>query len=129
VTAAPTTGWDVAPIPQSAVPEPDEPEYITEEPAGGIPDVVTDPGPPAPLGTVPAPTRRVDPAPDERATAARPTSAAAPVPSRAPQRAGGSVPQNSRYGEAVVREILNAQFMHEETIEPKVAQQPSSGGE
>ncbi|GAA4265480.1 DNA polymerase III subunit gamma and tau [Frondihabitans peucedani] len=117
--AAPTTGWDVAPIPQSAPPEPDEPEYITEEPPGGVPSVDVDPVPAAPAATPPAGAPAPTPA------------AAAPQPVRSSQRAGGSVPQNSRYGEAVVREILNAQFMHEETIAPKVTPQSGAplGGE
>jgi DNA polymerase-3 subunit gamma/tau len=111
--AATTTGWDVAAIPQSAPPEPDEPEYISEEPAGGVPPVEID----APsvnrvseaLGSVPSAAQ----------TAPAPQRSAPPAPN------GRGIPQNSRYGEAVVREILNAQFIEEETIVPRVT--PLSG--
>ncbi|BDZ51660.1 hypothetical protein GCM10025867_39010 [Frondihabitans sucicola] len=125
--AAPTTGWDVAPIPQSAPPEPDEPEYITEEPPDGVPEADLDPAPSALPGKAPVAPAGTDVGTGTAEAAA--TTAATPVAPRAaprtPPRAGGSVPQNSRYGEAVVREILNAQFMHEETIAPRVT--PQSG--
>ena len=49
--SAPVTGWDVAPIPQSAPPEPDEPEHITEEPPGGVPTVDAAPPPAEAVGT------------------------------------------------------------------------------
>jgi DNA polymerase-3 subunit gamma/tau len=35
------------------------------------------------------------------------------------------IPAGSRYGEAVVREILGAQFIEEETIAPRVTPQRS----
>jgi len=124
--AAPVTGWDVAPIPQSAPPEPDEPEHITEEPPGGAPVVDAAPAPaaapagtatasgPAPSSTTASPTR------DAAAPAGR---ASTPVAQRAaaagdPRR---GIPAGSRYGEAVVREILGAQFLHEETVAPRQA--------
>ena len=153
---ASVTGWDVAPIPQSAPPEPDEPEYITEEPVGGAPTVDAAPAPsPAATGAAVAPSYGASaPVSSPRASSsgesAAPSAAGAP-PARSARpeasmeglessRVAGApvghpsvrdvprgdasplrgVPQNSRYGEAVVREILNAQFLQEETIEPRV---------
>ncbi|WP_423918659.1 DNA polymerase III subunit gamma and tau [Frigoribacterium sp. 2-23] len=132
--AGPVTGWDVAPIPQSAPPEPDEPEYITEEPEGGVPPVDVEPpadievGEPSP----PAPAPRSGPV---NGAAPAPSPAAAPTASSgspsAPERRAATgdprrgIPANSRYGEAVVREILGAQFIHEETIAPSVTPQRS----
>ncbi|GAB2982305.1 DNA polymerase III subunit gamma and tau [Frigoribacterium salinisoli] len=127
----PVTGWDVAPIPQSGPPEPDEPEHITEEPPGGAPtvDAGTAPTPPsASAASVPGPATAV---PAERRPAAEPAAPApgAPTvpagPSAAQRRAAAGdplrgVPAGSRYGEAVVREILGAQFLGEETIAPVV---------
>ena len=115
---APVTGWDVAAIPQAAPPEPDEPEHITEEPDGGAP----------PLDAAPA----SEPVASSRPAAA-PSGSAAPSGASvsAPDRrvAAGDprrgIPANSRYGEAVVREILNAQFIEEETIAPRVTPQRS----
>ena len=127
----PVTGWDVAPIPQSGPPEPDEPEHITEEPPGGAPtvDAAPAPTPPsAPAASVPGPAtaapaeRRPDPEP---ATPAPTAPSASAAPSAAQRRAAAGdplrgVPAGSRYGEAVVREILGAQFLGEETIAPAV---------
>jgi len=42
-----------------------------------------------------------------------------------PSQPVASVPENSRYGESVVREILNATFISEETVEPT---RPTSNG-
>ncbi|ROQ36741.1 DNA polymerase-3 subunit gamma/tau [Frondihabitans sp. PhB188] len=139
-SSAPTTGWDVAPIPQSAPPEadrpgpdelgpdepgPDLPEHISTEPPGGVPPVDVEPPvdarPAAPASTpaasaaAPAATRSAAPAHSAPSAQSAPRT---PAPSR-------GVPQNSRYGEAVVREILNAQFIHEETVAPRVT--PQSG--
>ncbi|MBF4575975.1 DNA polymerase III subunit gamma and tau [Frondihabitans sp. VKM Ac-2883] len=117
--STPTTGWDVAAIPQSAPPEPDEPigdipepdlpETITEEPAGGVP----------PLGATPpieGGAYQLQPDPAGR----QPDPSVLP-PATAPRSAGRTIPQTSRYGEAVVREILGAQFIQEETIAPRVS--------
>lgn len=117
--SAPTTGWDVAAIPQSAPPEPDEPigdipepdlpETITEEPAGGVP----------PLGaTPPIEGGASQSQPD---AAGRQPDPSVSTPATAPRSAGRTIPQTSRYGEAVVREILGAQFIQEETIAPRVS--------
>jgi len=120
----PVTGWDVAPIPQSAPPEPDEPEHITEEPPGGVPTVDAAPPPveaaaprtaPAASGTGPAPEGRP-------ATPAGPPAAARRAAAGDPRR---GIPNGSRYGEAVVREILGAQFIEEETVAPRVTPQRS----
>ncbi|WP_119869076.1 DNA polymerase III subunit gamma and tau [Frondihabitans sp. 762G35] len=129
--AVPTTGWDVAPIPQSAPPEPDEPEYISEEPEGGVPTLEPAPVEAAPGGGVAAGDAPERPAAAAGATApatqaapaAREAAPAVATPAAAP--AGRGVPRGSRYGEAVVREILNAQFIEEETIAPRVT--PLSG--
>ncbi len=117
--SAPTTGWDVAAIPQSAppeadepigdIPEPDLPETITEEPAGGVP----------PLGaTPPIEGGASQSQPD---AAGRQPDPSVSTPATAPRSAGRTIPQTSRYGEAVVREILGAQFIQEETIAPRVS--------
>ncbi|WP_223269327.1 DNA polymerase III subunit gamma and tau [Frigoribacterium sp. ACAM 257] len=118
--AGPVTGWDVATIPQTPPPEPDEPEFITEEPAGGVPTV--DAAPP-PSDVAPA----APSAPAARAAAAPPQ---AQGPSASQRRAAAGdprrgIPAGSRYGEAVVREILGAQFIEEETIAPRVTPQRS----
>ncbi|ROS52887.1 DNA polymerase III subunit gamma and tau [Frigoribacterium sp. PhB24] len=127
--AAPVTGWDVAPIPQTAPPEPDEPEHITEEPPGGVPTVDAAPPPPevdAASAGRPAARTSSSPAPAPSAPAAS-TGAG---PSVAERRAATGdprrgIPTGSRYGEAVVREILGAQFIEEETIAPRVTPQRS----
>ncbi|VXB19354.1 DNA polymerase III subunit gamma and tau [Frigoribacterium sp. 9N] len=129
--STPVTGWDVAPIPQTPPPEPDEPEHITEEPPGGVPTVDAAPPPPevdAPsagtgTGTAAAPS------PSTAATST-PTASAGAGPSVAERRAATGdprrgIPTGSRYGEAVVREILGAQFIEEETIAPRVTPQRS----
>jgi DNA polymerase-3 subunit gamma/tau len=59
----------------------------------------------------------------DRATAADPAPGATAVTGRAPSAPARGIAQGSRYGEAVVREILGAQFIHEETIAPKVSPQ------
>lgn len=110
--ALPTRGWDVAVIPQSAPPEPDEPEYISEEPAGGVPPVEIEATATAAPATTSAPGPAAATSPAERSAA----------PKSPPPSARG-VAQGSRYGEAVVREILNAQFINEETIAPRVTPQ------
>ncbi|MBD8702566.1 DNA polymerase III subunit gamma and tau [Frigoribacterium sp. CFBP 13712] len=132
--ASPVTGWDVAAIPQTAPPEPDEPEHITEEPDGGAPRIDADP---APVAAPPA-TGRPSDGPTSSSASSRVSTSGAGAPSE-PSRSGASAPErraaagdprrgipaNSRYGEAVVREILNAQFIEEETIAPRVTPQRS----
>jgi DNA polymerase-3 subunit gamma/tau len=125
-TSAPVTGWDVAPIPQSAPPEPDEPEHITEEPPGGVPTVDAAP-PPAEVVGVPV-GRPTGPAASTTSAPAAPSASAGP--SVAERRAATGdprrgIPTGSRYGEAVVREILGAQFIEEETLAPRVTPQRS----
>ncbi|KQO46531.1 MULTISPECIES: DNA polymerase III subunit gamma and tau [unclassified Frigoribacterium] len=130
---APVTGWDVATIPQTPPPEPDEPEHITEEPPGGVPTV--DAAPPPPEADVPPAGRSVSGPPSSAATAstpgpASPAATAGAGPSVAERRAATGdprrgIPTGSRYGEAVVREILGAQFIEEETIAPRVTPQRS----
>ncbi len=159
-TSAPTTSWDVAPIPQSAPPEPDEPEYITEEPPDGVPEydaeppaatavpVTPDAGTPsggaqssttwstAAIGADETPaTASATPTPGVTdastppaagggpATAADPARGVTAAAGRDPSAPARGIAQGSRYGEAVVREILGAQFIHEETIAPKVSPQ------
>ncbi|MBP1241213.1 DNA polymerase-3 subunit gamma/tau [Frigoribacterium sp. PvP120] len=120
----PVTGWDVAPIPQSAPPEPDEPEHITEEPPGGVPTVDAAPPPAEAVAPRTAPTASgTGPAPEARpATPAGPPAAARRAAAGDPRR---GIPNGSRYGEAVVREILGAQFIEEETVAPRVTPQRS----
>jgi DNA polymerase-3 subunit gamma/tau len=130
---APVTGWDVATIPQTPPPEPDEPEHITEEPPGGVPTV--DAAPPPPEVDAAAAGRSVAGPPPSAATTSTPTPAAPAAstgagPSVAERRAATGdprrgIPTGSRYGEAVVREILGAQFIEEETIAPRVTPQRS----
>ncbi|ROS61727.1 DNA polymerase-3 subunit gamma/tau [Frigoribacterium sp. PhB160] len=127
--SGPVTGWDVATIPQSGPPEPDEPEHITEEPPGGVPTVDAAP-PPAEVVTPGASAPRS--APTAPATGGgAPARTAPPAGPSAPERrqAAGDprrgIPAGSRYGEAVVREILGAQFIEEETIAPSVTPQRS----
>ncbi|MFJ2354516.1 DNA polymerase III subunit gamma and tau [Frigoribacterium sp. NPDC087798] len=126
--STPVTGWDVAPIPQTPPPEPDEPEHITEEPPGGVPTV--DAAPPPPEVDVP-PARPAAAAPSpSTADTSTPTASAGAGPSVAERRAATGdprrgIPTGSRYGEAVVREILGAQFIEEETIAPRVTPQRS----
>ena len=63
------------------------------------------------------------PAPDGRpATPAGPPAAARRAAAGDPRR---GIPNGSRYGEAVVREILGAQFIEEETVAPRVTPQRS----
>jgi DNA polymerase-3 subunit gamma/tau len=123
---AAVTGWDVAPIPQ-APPEPDEPEHITEEPPGGVPTVDAAPPPPE-VDAGPAGRSQGSSVTPSAPTA--PTPSSGPGPSVAERRAATGdprrgIPTGSRYGEAVVREILGAQFIEEETIAPRVAPQRS----
>ena len=125
--STPVTGWDVAPIPQTPPPEPDEPEHITEEPPGGVPTV--DAAPPPPEVDVPPARPAASPSPSTAATST-PTASAGAGPSVAERRAATGdprrgIPTGSRYGEAVVREILGAQFIEEETIAPRVTPQRS----
>ena len=125
--STPVTGWDVAPIPQTPPPEPDEPEHITEEPPGGVPTV--DAAPPPPEVDVPPARPAAAPSPSTAATST-PTASAGAGPSVAERRAATGdprrgIPTGSRYGEAVVREILGAQFIEEETIAPRVTPQRS----
>ena len=134
-SAGPVTGWDVAPIPQTGPPEPDEPEYITEEPPGGAPTVdaaplpadVVAPGTSAPATSAPATRPAATPAAAPAASGRTAPPAGAPAADR--RAAAGDprrgIPSGSRYGEAVVREILNAQFIEEETIAPRVTPQRS----
>ncbi|TPW73457.1 DNA polymerase III subunit gamma and tau [Schumannella sp. 10F1B-5-1] len=62
------------------------------------------------------------PAARSSAAASMPTAAAAPAARRTPPTAPRrpAAPQGQRYGEAVVREILNATFIEEHQIESKV---------
>ncbi|KQN45394.1 DNA polymerase III subunit gamma and tau [Frigoribacterium sp. Leaf44] len=132
---APVTGWDVATIPQTPPPEPDEPEHITEEPPGGVPTVDAAPPPPevdaaaagrsgagaSPRAATTSTAASAAPAPD-LSTGAGPSVAERRAATGDPRR---GIPTGSRYGEAVVREILGAQFIEEETIAPRVAPQRS----
>ena len=138
-SSAPVTGWDVAPIPQAPPPEPDEPEHITEEPPGGVPTVDAAPPPPEVDGTAPArggpgapvaPSQTSSPSASGGGSSSGPAPSTGAAPSIAERRAATGdprrgIPSGSRYGEAVVREILGAQFIEEETIAPRVTPQRS----
>ena len=67
----------------------------------------------------------VDPTVDRLAAAA---AAAPPAPpesqARATMSATAAQMDRSRYGEAVVRELLNATFIEEQQVAPKVVPQP-----
>jgi len=122
-TASPVTGWDVATIPQTPPPEPDEPEFITEEPPGGAPTVDATPPP-----SDAAPAAPAAPSAEGAASASAPSPVQSPSASQRRAAAGDprrGIPAGSRYGEAVVREILGAQFIEEETIAPRVTPQRS----
>ena len=109
-------GWAVAAIPES---EP-EPEIDPSAPRGsGVPDE-----------TVKQQAQRAQqngagPAVDRLAAAA---AAAPPAPpesqARAHMSATAAQMDRSRYGEAVVRELLNATFIEEQQVAPKVVPQP-----
>ncbi|TAL45124.1 MAG: hypothetical protein EPN91_03090 [Salinibacterium sp.] len=91
-------GWAVAPIPEPNVPEPDLPE--------------------------PAPELEPDLEPDFEADAAlaleTTDQTSTLVVDSASIPAGVSKSDNSRYGEAVVRELLGASFVEEHDIAPRV---------
>ncbi|WP_440708346.1 DNA polymerase III subunit gamma and tau [Herbiconiux sp. YIM B11900] len=127
--AAPTTSWDVVAIPTSSDDEPpladepmpsDEPELPADRadsvPGAGAPAQFSAP---APASAAPAPAAGSS-APQAAAptTSASTASAAAPVrapaaPSRPPAATAGG---RARYGEAVVREILGANFIEEQPL-------------
>ena len=109
--------------PHDDVPPPDEePEPAPEEPGGWAVAQIPDSEPPA---------ERRAPAPAAAPTAAAPPKAeAAPAPAKkgrpaAAPSASGARPSNvppprQRYGESVVRELLNASFIEEQPIEQRV---------
>jgi len=129
-SSGPVTGWDVATIPQTPPPEPDEPEYITEEPPGGAPTVDAAPppvdvAPPAPSSPATRPGSSASTGGAGQPAAAPSTGASAGQRRAAAGDPRRGIPAGSRYGEAVVREILGAQFIEEETIAPRVTPQGS----
>ncbi len=69
------------------------------------------------------------PAPSTEATASAAPQAEAPTPTAAPDArpaitAAAAQMDRSRYGESVVRELLNATFIEEEQVAPRVTPQP-----
>ncbi len=107
-------GWAVAAIPESAQP--------ADEPA------VSRMTKPANLTPEAAPAAAPASAPEVPPPAATPTAAApaAPTSRTAPAsgRPGASPADSSRYGESVVRELLGANFIEEQTIAPRVVPVP-----
>jgi DNA polymerase-3 subunit gamma/tau len=101
----PAPEWNVVPIPSSGTAAP--------TPAPGAPAPVADPEPEASSPVV-APPASAPPAP-----------APAPAPvaeKRAPQQ--NTADGKARYGEAVVREILGASFIEEQSLRPTTAPAP-----
>ncbi len=88
------TEWAVAAIPASGVVEGSEPQ------------------------AEPVPSNRVPTPPADAGSAQRPIEeAAAAVPARQPTKSHAHPAENERYGEAVVREILGAEYIGEEPFE------------
>jgi DNA polymerase-3 subunit gamma/tau len=115
-TQAPSTGSATVPStvgatseapPDDETPEPIEPDLEPDTDGGGwaVAQIPTSESEPAPASTIPA---RTPSAPSAPPRAAAP--AAAPPAPASPQR----------YGESVVREILGASFIEEQTIAPRV---------
>jgi DNA polymerase-3 subunit gamma/tau len=105
-----TGGWSVVQIPQS--------EPASDDPAPSGATRVEEPRRPAAPAAEPVEAPRPVSEPAER-----PTGAATPPPRQAPQRppaaAERPAPESPRrYGESVVREILNASFIEEQKIAP-----------
>jgi DNA polymerase-3 subunit gamma/tau len=98
-----TGGWSVVKIPQP------EPSGDDVAPAGSAVPRTEPPRQSTPPAPTPAP-RAVPPTPPQQS----------PAPSQAPQRpqAERSPDERRRYGESVVREILNASFIEEQKIAP-----------
>ncbi len=107
-------GWAVAAIPESAQP--------ADEPA------VSRMTKPANLTPEAAPAAAPASAPEAPPPAATPTAAAPAAPNAqtapASGRPGTSPADSSRYGESVVRELLGANFIEEQTIAPRVVPLP-----
>lgn len=121
--AAPVLGWHVAAIPQTdadappSVPEP-EPEDLAPADLGSA-DLA-----PARERTAPATTSPATTSPASASAAAASTTSA---PRRRPAPPAPAPGGRSRYGEAVVRELLGASFIEEQTIAPAV--RPVAPGE
>jgi DNA polymerase-3 subunit gamma/tau len=103
--AVDAAGWAVAAIPESSDPEP-EPDSSAQSSAPTSSAQTTSPASSAQTTSLVEPVET--PAPPPSAPTARPQS---PNASR-------------RYGESVVREILGASFIEEETLKPRVIPQP-----
>jgi len=108
-------GWAVAAIPESE-PEPEaDPSMARSGAAAAL----------AKQSEAPA----AKPAPSTGATASAAPQAEAPTPTAAPDArpsitAAAAQMDRSRYGESVVRELLNATFIEEEQVAPRVTPQP-----
>ncbi len=105
--AAPVTDWVVAPIPTSSTPV----SPLSAPSAPSIPSVPSAESPASAPEPATTESATAEPATPERAAPA-PTATAAPHPAEVDGR--------QRYGEAVVREVLGATFLAEETIAPLV---------
>jgi len=124
-------------------PDDDEPPYPDDDADDAAPRstaapvsnrAFTAPGPGAPAGTVQAAPSADIPSPDIPNGAAPGTSPRGAKASEAPARPKTSVGfrEPSRYGEAVVRELLGAKFIEEQEVEPRqggsAQGSPSQGG-
>lgn len=121
--AAPVTEWAVAPIPNSdagpALAVDDDPEEAAVPPAARVATLERD-------GAVMPTEVPVDDEPDEDEPGEGPDGPAPEPPAPAPTIQSGVTVQRrviqtdgvQRYGEAVVRQILDARFLHEEPYEP-----------
>ncbi len=119
------------PTPEPTAPEPTEPEFEPTEPDGGgwavveIPVSAPEPSEPA----RPAVSRVSAATPAAKAPAAKTPPVRIPATKTAdaepPASAAPSAPAPQRYGESVVREILGASFIEEQTVAPRVVPRES----
>jgi DNA polymerase-3 subunit gamma/tau len=111
LTVAPSVGWNVTAIPDA--------EQASEEPEPPVDEVSTG-------STTGATSSTTDATGSAAAAPARPAPRAVP-PATA---ATNGVPARERYGEAVVRELLGASFLEEQSLAPRdapVTLDPTSG--
>ncbi|MDQ1569896.1 MAG: polymerase subunit gamma/tau [Actinomycetota bacterium] len=106
----------VAPVSDDEVPEPIEPDIEPDVDAGGwaVAEIPQSDDPPTPT-LRPSAAQASAPAPSAAKSAGKP-AASSPRAKTPPPAA----PASQRYGESVVREILGASFIEEQTIAPRV---------
>jgi DNA polymerase-3 subunit gamma/tau len=121
------------------VPEPEEPAPAEDPDPGGwavaaIPESEPEPDvDPSAVRAGPAATKRATSPPKSaanekqelpRATTATPAASESPADARPSIAASAATMDRSRYGESVVRELLNASFIEEQQVAPRVTPQP-----